>query len=74
MSGTFKSLPAFLFRPVPHVRVVNQGAEAFRLGEKGAIVGRPITAALMGAFPILNRTLSAMPASASALCFAVAQQ
>jgi diacylglycerol kinase family enzyme len=42
VSTTFKSLPAFLFRPVAHVRVVNEGADAYRLGEKGAIVGRPI--------------------------------
>ncbi|HEX9296745.1 MAG TPA: diacylglycerol kinase family protein, partial [Polyangiaceae bacterium] len=42
LSSTTKSLPAFLFRPVPHVRVVNEGAEAYRLGEKGSIVGRPI--------------------------------
>src|SRR5882724_6809978 len=42
ISSTTRSLPAFLFRPVPHVRVVNTGAEAYRLGEKGSIVGRPI--------------------------------
>ena len=42
VSSTFRSLPAFLFRPVPHVRVVNEGADAYRLGEKGGIVGRPI--------------------------------
>ena len=42
VSSTFLSLPAFLLRPVPHVRVVNQGADAYRLGEKGSIVGRPI--------------------------------
>jgi diacylglycerol kinase family enzyme len=42
ISSTTKSLPAFLFRPVPHIRVVNDGADAYRLGEKGSIVGRPI--------------------------------
>ena len=42
ISATTRSLPAFLFRPVPHVRVVNEGAESYRLGEKGSIVGRPI--------------------------------
>jgi diacylglycerol kinase family enzyme len=42
ISSTTKSLPAFLFRPVPHIRVVNEGADAYRLGEKGSIVGRPI--------------------------------
>jgi diacylglycerol kinase family enzyme len=42
ISATTRSLPAFLFRPVPHIRVVNEGAEAYRLGEKGGIVGRPI--------------------------------
>jgi diacylglycerol kinase family enzyme len=42
VSSTFRSLPAFLFRPVPHIRVVNEGADAYRLGEKGTIVARPI--------------------------------
>jgi diacylglycerol kinase family enzyme len=42
ISSATKSLPAFLFRPVPHIRVVNEGADAYRLGEKGSIVGRPI--------------------------------
>src|SRR6266581_2606802 len=31
VSSTFRSLPAFLFRPVPHIRVVNEGADAYRL-------------------------------------------
>jgi len=42
VSSVFKSLPAFVFRPVPHIRIVNEGADAYRLGEKGAVVGRPI--------------------------------
>src|SRR6266436_3496125 len=42
VSSTFRSLPAFLFRPVPHIRVVNEGADAYRLGEKGTIAARPI--------------------------------
>jgi diacylglycerol kinase family enzyme len=42
VSSTTRSLPAFVFRPVPHIRVVNKGADAYRLGEKGSIVGRPI--------------------------------
>jgi diacylglycerol kinase family enzyme len=29
-------------RPVPRVRVVNEGAEAFRVGEHGHVVGPPI--------------------------------
>jgi diacylglycerol kinase family enzyme len=42
ISSTTRSLPAFVFRPVPHIRVVNQGADAYRLGERGTIVGPPI--------------------------------
>lgn len=42
VSSTTRSLPAFVFRPVPHIRVVNKGADAYRLGEKGSMVGRPI--------------------------------
>jgi diacylglycerol kinase family enzyme len=41
-STTTKSLPAFLFRPVPHLRIVNTGADAYRLGEHGTIVGPAI--------------------------------
>ena len=40
ISSTTKSLPAFLLRPVPHVRVVNEGADAYRLGEEGEHRGR----------------------------------
>lgn len=42
ISCAAKSLPAFVLRPVPRVRVVNEGADALRLGERGDIVGPPI--------------------------------
>lgn len=42
VSSVTRSLPSYLFRAVPHCRVVNEGADAFRVGAKGAIVGRPI--------------------------------
>lgn len=42
VSSITRSLPSYLFRPVPHCRVVNDGADAYRVGAKGALVGRPI--------------------------------
>jgi diacylglycerol kinase family enzyme len=42
VAATTKSLPAFLLRPVPHLRVVNVGADAYRLGEHGTMLGPPI--------------------------------
>ncbi len=37
-----RSIPSYLFRAVPHCRVVNEGAEAYRVGNKGEIVGQPV--------------------------------
>jgi diacylglycerol kinase family enzyme len=42
VSAVSRSLPSYFFRPVPHCRIVNEGADAYRVGAKGAIVGRPI--------------------------------
>lgn len=42
VAAVTRSIPSYLFRPTPHVRVVNEGADAFRVGEKGRLVGPPI--------------------------------
>jgi diacylglycerol kinase family enzyme len=42
ISSVTRSLPKFLVRPVPHCRVRNDGAEAYRIGDKGGRVGQPI--------------------------------
>lgn len=42
IASTTRSLPSYIFRPVPHFRIVNQGADAYRLGERGRIIGAPI--------------------------------
>ncbi len=42
IAATTRSIPSFLFRPVPHVRVINEGSDAYRIGERGSIVGAPI--------------------------------
>jgi diacylglycerol kinase family enzyme len=42
ISSLTRSLPSYFFRQVPHCRITNDGADAFRLGPKGAIVGLPI--------------------------------
>src|SRR6185436_18590826 len=42
VSTMTRSLPSYFLRPVPHCRIVNDGADAFRVGSKGSIVGPPI--------------------------------
>jgi len=42
ISATTKTIPSFMLRRVPTVRVVNEGAEAYRLGEHGKVEGSPI--------------------------------
>ncbi|GMV13014.1 MAG: hypothetical protein AMXMBFR56_12380 [Polyangiaceae bacterium] len=42
LASVTRSLPTFVVRPVPHCRVRNEGAEAYRIGEKGGLVGQPI--------------------------------
>jgi diacylglycerol kinase family enzyme len=41
IAATTKTVPSYLIRKTPHCRVINEGAEAFRIGGKGAIVGAP---------------------------------
>ena len=41
-SSVTRSIPSYFFRQVPHCRVINDGADAYRVGAKGAIVGPPI--------------------------------
>jgi len=42
VSSLTRSLPGYFFKHMPHCRIVNDGAEAYRLGAKGSIVGPPI--------------------------------
>lgn len=37
-----RTIPAFVVRRTPHCRVINEGSDAFRVGEKGSIIGAPI--------------------------------
>lgn len=37
-----RSIPSYFFRPMPHVRVINLGEDACRMGAKGSVVGPPI--------------------------------
>jgi diacylglycerol kinase family enzyme len=41
-AAAFKSIPNYVTRPALHCRVVNDGAEAYRLGAKGSLAGAPI--------------------------------
>ncbi len=42
VAATTRTIPGYVFRETPHCRVVNQGADAYRIGEKGKILGSPI--------------------------------
>jgi diacylglycerol kinase family enzyme len=42
ISCATRTLPGYVLRAIPSVRVVNEGAEAYRLGEHGDVVGAPI--------------------------------
>ncbi|MBK7581721.1 MAG: hypothetical protein IPI67_16115 [Myxococcales bacterium] len=42
LASVTRSIPSYLVRAVPHVRIQNEGAEAYRIGEKGGLLGRPI--------------------------------
>jgi diacylglycerol kinase family enzyme len=44
VSSVTQSIPSYLLRPVPHCRVVNLGADAYRVGERGAKIGAPVRA------------------------------
>ncbi len=42
ISASTSTVPGYLFRKTPHCRVVNNGADAFRIGDKGKVLGAPI--------------------------------
>ncbi len=41
VAGATRTLPTSLFKAMPHVRVINAGGEAYRIGARGARVGSP---------------------------------
>ncbi len=43
LAALTRSLPSNVFRRLPHCRVINSGGDAYRVGPKGSLVGRPIT-------------------------------
>jgi len=42
VAAVTRSIPSYFVKRMPHCRIVNTGGEAFRIGAKGAILGRPI--------------------------------
>ncbi|HVJ18983.1 MAG TPA: diacylglycerol kinase family protein [Polyangiaceae bacterium] len=42
VAAVTRSLPGYVFRRMPHCRVINTGGDAYRVGPKGSLVGRPI--------------------------------
>jgi diacylglycerol kinase family enzyme len=42
VAAVTRSIPSYFVKRMPHCRIVNTGGEAFRIGAKGALLGRPI--------------------------------
>lgn len=42
VASTTRSIPSYFLRRVPHCRVTNDGAEAYRIGARGGLLGPPI--------------------------------
>jgi diacylglycerol kinase family enzyme len=62
LATTTRSIPGFFSRKMPHCRVRNDGAEAYRLGAKGAVVGSPIpTGQILYEGPMRICALSTIP-------------
>jgi diacylglycerol kinase family enzyme len=62
VATTTRTIPSFFARRMPHCRVRNDGAEAYRLGAKGAVVGSPIpTGQILYEGPMRICALSTIP-------------
>jgi diacylglycerol kinase family enzyme len=62
LATTTRSIPGFVGRKMPHCRVRNDGAEAYRLGSKGSVVGPPIpTGQMLYEGPMRICALSTIP-------------
>ena len=44
VAAVTRTLPGYVLRGMPHCRIVNEGADAFRVGAKGSLLGSPIPA------------------------------
>jgi diacylglycerol kinase family enzyme len=42
LASVTRSIPSYLLRPVPHCRVINRGAPAYRVGLRGEVIGQPV--------------------------------
>lgn len=42
IAATTRTIPRYLVNKTPHCRVINEGGDAYRIGEKGAKIGTPI--------------------------------
>lgn len=42
IAATTRTIPSYVVRKTPHCRVINEGTDAVRIGEKGAVVGPPM--------------------------------
>jgi diacylglycerol kinase family enzyme len=62
LAATTRTLPSYFARKLPHGRIRNDGAEAYRLGPKGAVVGPPIaTGQMLYEGPVGICALSTIP-------------
>ena len=42
VAAVTRSIPSYLFRRMPHCRITNDGADAYRIGAQGSLLGRPV--------------------------------
>lgn len=42
VSAVTQTIPSYLVRPLPHLRVLNLGSDAYRVGHRGQVTGAPI--------------------------------
>ncbi len=62
LASVTRSIPSYFLRRVPHCRVTNDGAEAYRIGAQGGILGPPIgTGEIIFEGPARIATASTIP-------------
>jgi diacylglycerol kinase family enzyme len=62
LASVTRSIPSYFIRREPHCRVTNEGAEAYRIGAKGGILGPPIgTGEIIYEGPAKLATASTIP-------------
>jgi len=62
VAATTRTIPRYVLRSTPHCRVINEGGDAYRIGEKGGTLGRPVhRGALLYEGPAKVASLGSIP-------------